>query len=94
MNQDSMLTNTANDRINYIFRDLLSKSYSGDTLGENFYKTNSPAYRFAAFLALDMKESIGFVPCKELEDMITFVVWNGGEPSDSERVSSKSWLNE
>ena len=38
-----------------------------------------------------MKQSIGFSPSKELEDMITQVVWNGEEPDESERISSKSW---
>ena len=36
-------------------------------------------------MALDMKQSIGFSPSKELEDMITQFVWNGGEPSESEK---------
>ena len=44
-------------------------------------------------MALDMKQSIGFSPSKELEDMITQFVWNGGEPSESEKmsISTKSW---
>ena len=88
---ERMLTETANDRLNYIFRDLLSQGYSKLALGEEFYKKSNPAYRFAAFMALDMKQSIGFSPSKELEDMITQVVWNGEEPDESERISSKSW---
>ena len=79
MKKTLMLTKTANDRINYIMRDLLSQGYSGTMLGEEFYKTTNPAYRFAAFMALDMQKSIGFVPSKQLEDMITFVVWGGEE---------------
>ena len=69
---------STNDKINNIFRDFLSKDYC-ETLGEEFYKTNSQAYRFAAFLALDLEQSTGFKPSKELQDMITFVVWNGEE---------------
>lgn len=90
---ERMLTDTANDRLNYIFRDLLSKSYSERVLGEEFHKKSNPAYRFAAFMALDMKKSVGFTPSKELEDMITQIVWNGEEPSESEKmsISSKSW---
>ena len=49
---------STNDKINNIFRDLLSKDYC-ETLGEEFYKTNSQAYRFAAFLALDLEQSTG-----------------------------------
>jgi hypothetical protein len=67
-----------NKRINYILRDLLSKAHC-ESLGEEFYKTNNPAYRFAAYLALDLEQSTGFKPSKELQDMITFVVWNGEE---------------
>ena len=76
-----LITKTANDRINYILRDLLSKGYC-KLLGEDFYKTQNSAYRAFAFLALDMQESIGFVPSKQLEDMITNVVWNGEEYSE------------
>ncbi len=75
-----LISKTANDRINYILRDLLSKGYC-NLLGEEFYKTQDSAYRAFAFLALDMQESIGFVPSKQLQDMITYVVWNGEEES-------------
>ena len=91
MRREPMLTSQANDRINYILRDLLSQGYSEVCLGEKFYEKTNPAYRFAAYMALDLKESIGFLPSKELENMITFVVWNGKEPSSSEYISKKSW---
>ena len=92
---EKMLTDTANDRINYIFRDLIGDEYDeiyakGGV--ENLGKTQA-IFKFAAMMALDMKQSIGFSPSKELEDMITQIVWNGEEPSESEKmsISSKSW---
>ncbi len=69
---------TTNEMINNIFETMLSKEYC-DLLGENFYKTNSPAYRFAAFMALELEQETSFIPSKQLQDMITFVVWNGEE---------------
>ena len=54
-----------NDRLNYIIRDLTSKGYS-ELLGENFHKKNNPGYRALMHLAIDLEESLGFIPSEEL----------------------------